>query len=152
MSNDSQLCFDMANAFYDVGRLANEYDAKVQKAPFLLKSDAYYAFPAIVNLSFACELYIKALLSKSGHTSIIRSHSLDKLFHLLPESIQGQMEEGFARQCHYPVTLQKTLETHSKAFEEWRYAFEEDKKSIEAYPDNLQLATEIIRDAFFNAN
>lgn len=96
MNNDSQLCFDMANAFYEIGRLSNDYDAKAQKATILFKSDAYYAFPTIVNLSFACELYLKALLSKLGHTSIIRSHSLDKLFSMLPESIQGQMEEGFA--------------------------------------------------------
>lgn len=152
MNNDSQLCFDMANAFYEIGRLANDYDAKAQKATILFKSDAYYAFPAIVNLSFACELYLKALLIQSGHSSIIRSHFLDKLFSMLPKSIQGKMEEEFATRCQYPVTLQQTLEIHSKAFEKWRYAYEADKENIEAYPDNLQLAAEIAGRAYEKTN
>jgi hypothetical protein len=41
---------------------------------------------------------------------------------------------------------------HSKAFEKWRYAYENDKQKIEAYPDNLQLAAEVIKDFFSTSN
>ena len=62
------------------------------------------------------------------------------------------MENEYAARSRYPVTLKQTLDIHSKAFENWRYAYEPEKKDIEAYPDNLQLAAEIIRDAFKKAN
>ena len=147
MNGDSRMCFNMANAFYDVGRFANEYDAEAQNATILFKCDAYYAFPAIVNLSFACELFLKVLLHQVGFDSDIHGHHLDKLFCKLPKTTQELMSKRFAEECRYDVSLQQTLEIHAKAFENWRYAFEADKKNVEAYPDNLQLAAEVIREA-----
>lgn len=142
----------MANVFYDIGRLANEYNKDAGTASLLFASDTFYAIPAIVNLAFACELYLKALLYRSGDRKVIQSHCLNKLFSMLPDSTQGQMENEYAARSRYPVTLKQTLGVHSKAFENWRYAYEPDKKNIEAYPDNLLLAAEIIRDDFKKAN
>ena len=152
MGNDSLLCFNMANSFYDIGRLANEYDKEEGTASILFACDAFYAIPAIVNLAFACELYLKALLYQSGFVDAIRNHNLNELFCKLPDSTQGQMENEFAARSRYPITLKQILEIHSKAFENWRYAYEPEKENIEAYLGNLQLAVEIIRDAFKEAN
>lgn len=152
MNSNSQLCFDMANAFYEVGRLANEYYRETVTQSIVFVSDAHYAFPAVVNLAFACELYLKAILIKAGKFTNIHMHCLDKLFLKLPKNNQVQAEDEFMSKCQYSTTLLQTLEAHSKTFESWRYAFEEDKKDIESYPDNLQLAAEIIRGIFEKTN
>jgi CRISPR/Cas system-associated endonuclease Cas3-HD len=152
MNDDFQFCFDMANAFYDVGKLSNEYDREKSNSSILFKGEAYYAFPAIVNLAFACELYLKALLCKKGYKAGFHTHELDQLFCMLPIAVQNHLSTDFSAKCSYSVPLFQTLKTHSKAFEKWRYAYEGDKRNVEAYPDNLQLAAEVMKDYFSTSN
>lgn len=134
----------MADAFLQTGAFANEADREAQSKDLLFCSDAFLAFPAVVNLAFACELYLKAFYIKNGLQE--KGHELEKLFFDLPEHIKKQLSDSFDAKKKYPVTLKDTMIIHSKAFIRWRYAYEKENNNVEAYPDNLQLAAEVLKD------
>lgn len=76
----------------------------------------------MVNISFACELYMKALLIwNSKCDSIIREHLLNELFEKLDKNTQMQIktESGIKNWDEFI--------THSSdAFRDWRYYYEKD--------------------------
>lgn len=76
----------------------------------------------MVNISFACELYMKALLIwKSKSDSIIREHLLSELFEKLDDDIQIRIKTESG------ITKWDEFLTHSSdAFREWRYFYEKD--------------------------
>ena len=78
--------------------------------------------PVMVNIAFACELYMKALLIwKNQSQDIIGEHKLQELFYMLGESVQRQIKEesGIERWDEF-------LLHSSNAFCAWRYYYEKD--------------------------
>lgn len=143
---DLNLCFDMANAFLDIGEYCDDLDKQAQAKGILFKNEAFYAFPAIVNLSFACELYLKALILRQHREDVKQTHNLMELYNVLPANIHDELEVEF-RKYTKRVSFKKTIEIHASAFENWRYGFEPEKSQIEAYPENLQFAAKVLKIA-----
>lgn len=86
--------------------------------------DESYIFPNVVNLSFAGELYLKALLMMTNKNGgYRRKHELNSLFLSLEPEVQREIETQYCadKTCH---SMHVTLESHSDHFKKWRYAFE----------------------------
>ena len=81
--------------------------------------------PAIVNCSFACELYLKAMLPKST-----RGHKLNDLFILLDANIQERIRNKTIEKMlplvksYCATDFQNALINNSNIFSEWRYFHE----------------------------
>ena len=148
---DIDLCTNEANAFFDIAGYCNDLDIKAQSSQVLFASDAFYFFPAIVNLSFAVELYLKSLIIKACG-QYRKTHGLHQLFCQLPSVVQEDLSDRFSAQRQYPVSLSETLEIHDKAFEMWRYAFETKNSDVEACFDNLRTAAEVLREKLQSTN
>ena len=129
---NEELRRNTANAFLNVGIYCNKYDKQIQTESILFSCDAF-------------ELYLKALIVRETNKPAI-GHDLAALYDQIPPSIRNVVENQFKNKCKYPVSLSETLEIHKKAFENWRYIFEGKNKESEAYPDNLILAAEVLRD------
>lgn len=142
---DIHLCINEANAFYDIALYCDGIDNAAQAKQLLFENEAFYFFPAIVNLSFAVELYIKALIKKCGN-QYQNVHGMKILFEKLPPSIRDTLAVKFQKTCLYPVSLIDTLEIHDQASIKWRYAFETKNHYVEAYFDNLKTAADVIRE------
>lgn len=84
----------------------------------------WLAVPAVVNLAFACELYLKSLLMLETGTSH-REHRLSVLFAKLSSEAQRDATVEFG-----PRSLKERLDECSDAFREWRYVFELNSASI----------------------
>lgn len=148
--NDYTFCFNAANAFLDIGQYADHLDKTAANAAILFVGDAFYALPAIVNATFACELYLKVLNSVAADAPERKVHKLTELFSSLPEDCKNRLREAFCKEVHGRVSLDETLEIHSNAFVEWRYPYEPRDHIIEAYPGNLFAAAEVFRQEILN--
>lgn len=100
--------------------------------------------PFIVNCAFACEIFLKFLLS-FYKIDFKREHDLKKLFDLLPKDVQNKVNE---RQREKFGTLQTwyggdILQTISNAFIEWRYKYE--KRQLHNETSFLFLFTSILK-------
>lgn len=104
----------------------NEADSFLWVAQKIEDSDEFLCggmYPFTVNVAFACELYMKAILiHNSADGTIAKGHKLDELFNALPNDAQNQIETLFNKKLKHD--LHSLLEEISTAFVEWRYAFE----------------------------
>jgi hypothetical protein len=76
-----------------------------------------FIVPAVVNLAFSIELYLKFLLAKNK----IPSHKLLGLFNSLDPSIK----QDIINLTNYDKDeFEELLKKHSEAFVEWRYIYE----------------------------
>ena len=77
--------------------------------------------PAIANASFACELYIKSMISDKTF-----GHNLKDLFDLLPKetqnTISNSVNDKFAE--HPVYNFEYCLESAADVFINWRYIYE----------------------------
>ena len=152
MSNNHKinedLCHNVANAFLDIGSYSNELDKQIKTTRIQFACDSFYSIPAIVNIAFACELYLKALLTRESEKAgkLKYEDDLLLLYKDLPSCLCDNLAYRFEEKCKYPVTLEQTFEIHAKAFQTWRYIYEADKSKSIAYPENLLLAAEVLRD------
>lgn len=97
--------------------------------------------PYIVNRSFACELYLKSLLS-DGNTAV-RGHSWTHLFYSLP----ADKQEAIKNHPYFKgdTEFDAELDEGSRVFTTWRYCFEKDKRrSVEII--FLDHFTEVVGD------
>ena len=80
--------------------------------------------PAIVNAAFACELYLKSLLTNPPK----KEHNISKLFCLLPEDIEQTIRNYVNDQFkgHPVYNFDYCIERAGDAFVNWRYIFEEE--------------------------
>ena len=79
---------------------------------------------AITCIAFAAEIAIKALIVHSANGSlsaIPKEHDLDKLFKSVPENLQEAIANVLNKSLH---DVQKNLQKNAKAFEKWRYCYE----------------------------
>ena len=106
---------DQANSFYICAKLC---ESKVKK--FEGRIDIY-ATPMIVNLSFACEVYIKTLLDYLGEREK-RGHKLNELIDLLPYEMKKQIFEAVEEK--YGTLINPfgipLINTVSDAFQKWQ--------------------------------
>ena len=97
-----------------------------------------YTTPQVVNLAFACEVYLKTLLIFS-EIDIGRKHKLNELFDAL-QDVDKQYIEVCMKRC-YPVRsvsgLRK-IDMEADAFVNWRYSYEKTTLSCDiSYLDAL---------------
>ncbi len=94
-----------------------------------LKLFTYYAYPLSVNAAFACELFLKALLTLEG-IEYKKLHLLSELFSNLPESTKITIKKEFANSGS-KESVDGLIMTYSNAFVEWRYPFDDENASKE---------------------
>jgi hypothetical protein len=91
-----------------------------------------------VELHFAAELYIKALLinAKIKYRNI---HHLAKLFDLFHEHIRDAIETKFDQESSEKRSLKEILTICDKGFETWRYIYEKGapgKQEVFSFPSD----------------
>lgn len=87
--------------------------------------DGWLPHPQIVNFAFAAEVALKGLrLVHNGDTW--RGHALDAIFKDLPTAVQDRV-----RGSEMPTALfLDRLGSVARAFEDWRYAYEQGSMSV----------------------
>lgn len=86
--------------------------------------------PAIVCAAFACELYLKALQGAASQI-LPRGHELEKLFGGIPILAQQSIRDDYdVALSKYGFILKDDLTEISRAFEKWRYMYEEDGQHV----------------------
>ena len=114
MDVDYRVCLDEAIAFLDVAK------ACIDDTDSFLTGKMY---PFVVNVSFSCELFIKAIMIKRSPThSFSHGHDLEQLFNALDNEDKAAVYLKYNTKCNKP--LDELLNESGKAFENWRYAFE----------------------------
>lgn len=106
-----------ARIFYKAAERCNE------KRPLPDEKIEWLAVPAIVNLAFSAELYLKYLIAKNVKSSdeLIKKHELSKLF----ESLDPTTRSEIIKANNYKEDkFKELLDKHSKTFIEWRYIHE----------------------------
>lgn len=120
-----QIMFDQANSFYLCANLCRkESDSRPESAPLL-------SIPQIVNLAFACEVYLKTLLDfhKIG---IGKKHKLNDLFDALPKDDQEFIDIQLRSTYPFPdVWGRRMIDVEANAFVEWRYGYEKSRISCD---------------------
>lgn len=133
-----QIMFDQANSFYICSQLCKR---ELDKQP---GRHDIYATPQIVNLAFACEVYLKTLLTFS-EIDIKKKHKLNDLFDALPDEDKRHIET-YMQTC-YPfqsVVGWRKIDIEANAFVNWRYSYERvtlscDISYLEALAQILQM-------------
>lgn len=86
--------------------------------------------PETVNRSFACELYMKAILLYNGNYP--HDHNLTELFGKLPQEIQKKLKSEVQQDTGYgEVEFNAKLQAISDIFEECRYVHEYSELTID---------------------
>lgn len=126
-----EQCVKQANGFLETARwCANDtvFMPQEMKSPF------------IVNLSFACECFIKAIMIKeSNQNMFISGHDLQHLFCSLSLEAQQKIKKDYeARSSNdlYNNHLDDLLQKIKNSFQEWRYAFEDTDYSLKINASN----------------
>lgn len=111
---DIKVCITEAHAFLHTAKLLeDELDTMIGGG----------IYPFAVNATFACELYLKAILMyHSSDGTIAKTHKLDDLFNALSSGAKTQIEVSYSQNC--TSDLNTLLAEVSTAFVDWRYAFE----------------------------
>ena len=98
----------------------------------------FFAVPAVVNLAFSVELYLKFILIKKGKSH--KGHELFKLFKLLDDPTK----EAIIKATNYDqITFESMLTNHTATFVEWRYMHEENRDMRASTEFMMKLATSI---------
>lgn len=123
--------FATAEAFLQNGE--NVYNSKFQNHSINVLS------VIVVNYSFSIELYLKWLYAykfwqeneskkddseKENRTQCIKTHCLNVLFDNLPKDYKDILLKELNKEAIDENCLNSFLETNNKAFEDWRYVFE----------------------------
>lgn len=145
LNNIKQLYLS-ATGFYVTGI---EMASKLKKA----EGDSIWRLVpvATVNLSFAAELFLKALIYSTTQTKEIKKHELSLLYGKLPLRVARKVNKKYIElnkidselaiirlssntdignpedqitKYHMPsLTIEQLLEVHNNSFPEWRYAY-----------------------------
>lgn len=126
-------CEKSAEAFFQAACLLE------QSVPeFLDKMVAPYA----VNLSFACELWLKHIICScsEGHRNL-RTHDLKELFEKIKEcdsELANRIEDEYVKELNNPrlLSLNEFLTENKNVFEDFRYMHEKNS-DMKLYVSNL---------------
>ena len=118
-TGNAELCIHMANEFYKVSQ-------SLKGGPLELVHGKIY--PCAVNISLACELYMKALsMSYDSNKEYIGVHNLKVLYDDLPEEIRKRIKLFFENRPVSGDSIEVFLDQNKNVFVDWRYTFEEGK-------------------------
>ena len=81
--------------------------------------------PTIVNIAFACELYLKAILFNQG-AGIPETHKLDFLYNQLSQQKRAQIRKLCNKK---EEEFKQLIAEYSKLFVQYRYSFDYEDKS-----------------------
>lgn len=102
-----------------------------------IESDAMHratwcSAPKIVNTAFACEIFLKTLLTSNG-IEYKRAHNLEHLYNLLPANYQSAIEQEIIVRFGKTKDMFGFTYFHnvSMAFNDWRYSFERRRLNID---------------------
>ena len=94
-------------------------ERNLEQRPLTNGKIEFFIVPAIVNLAFSVELYLKFLLG--NNKTPIKKHELLDLFNMLDPS----MKQDIIKLTRYDISeFELLLKEHSTAFVEWRYLHE----------------------------
>ena len=115
-TGDFSACKNSADQFFRVAKWCEDRDI----VEFLNET----MYPYAVNISFACELYLKAIMIKrSPANEFEQGHNLLSLFNCLTASDRTILETEFS-QKDSNKTLTDFLDENKDTFISWRYALE----------------------------
>lgn len=144
-----QLMFEHASSFLMCAELCAE-ETKRQKKRFDLLGT-----PEIVNLAFACEVYIKTLLGFC-RIKVKREHKLNELLALLPDDAQQEIkQQTFQKHPVYNYSTGKILtngfgldllDLEANDFVDWRYVYEAKRSSYSCDVGFLRAFAVTLRD------
>ena len=114
---ESQLLRNNASAF------KKSAERSLEKRPLPNGQFESFMVPAVVNLAFSIELYLKFLLAKNETPS--RGHKLLDLF----DSLDSTMKQEIIDLTNYDKDeFELLLSKHTEAFENWRYIHESNER------------------------
>ncbi|NLP47986.1 MAG: hypothetical protein GX345_03475 [Clostridiales bacterium] len=97
----------------------------------------YYISPCAVNLAFACEIYLKYLYSiENQKAKAIKTHGLLDLFSELEATTQGKIKADYEKWTSL-FSFDDCIKVHNRAFEDFRYMYEDEKNGISIEPQSL---------------
>lgn len=120
--------YDLANNYYEAAKI-------------LIKKHIELMPVILTNISFSCELYLKALLY-GYNTDFGNVHGLKDLFEKLPKSEQDYISQNIAIE-NRDKEFHLCLAEQNKAFVEYRYMNE--VKAITAHPIFLFAFADILK-------
>ena len=111
-----------AECFYEIGM--SLFD-KMEKAIIEEESilNKMYFLPAVVNTAFACELYLKSLLTDT------RGHDIKELYDKQNDVIKDCIKDVIVsnKENYTDAIFEKNLQNIKDAFSTWRYYYEPEK-------------------------
>ncbi len=107
-------------------------------------ADTFLSTPYVfvVSCSFACELYMKAILM-NNNVNPPKTHDLGKLFDALSPDDRTKIENTYNSKEEIKPIAELITECKT-AFEDWRYAYE--KESLQIHVDALQAFAESLKE------
>lgn len=98
--------------------------------------------PFVVNASFACELFLKALAHRGGAS--LKGHNLTKLLSALPVQERQRLELAWSviadvTDNEAAESLESVFNQLSDSFVAWRYSHEKERVSTASSPSILLL-------------
>ena len=108
IDNSLKVCTEEARQFFALAKQCEE----------TLDGLVIYTYAFSVNITFACELFMKAILIYEETTENIKTHKMKELFKLISAEAQEVIKNKF------PGDLDKLLDEIDDSFVKWRYAFE----------------------------
>jgi len=115
-----------------------------------LTQDIIYVPAFVINLSFACEMFIKCLLiiENSKYDYV---HNLKQLFDILPDMLKLNIKSDYKKLVSgkYMIHLSDfdhQLELHKRVFHQWRYYFDESVRANEVDYRFLMYFSLVLRD------
>lgn len=121
--------YDLACAFMNAGEV-NFIEGKIANR------SRYQNVSGVVNLAFACELFLKLLLTGVQYDS--KNHKLNELWKVLDSNhhdIADTIKNDVSNKLSSDMTFEKMLEDDSNVFYNFRYFYEtETMKKIHNHP------------------
>lgn len=103
-----------------------------------------YGTPAIVNLAFSIELFLKTVYMLENKAKAPKKHKFTDLYEKLTFQSKEEIRDGFDRKRTGEKEFCFLLSYYSNLFEEWRYAYEDYGINYVRFQD-LKLMAEVIR-------
>lgn len=131
------LALSEAEAFFEAACMC-------ETEHFRLDMNSKFLFPFVVNLTFACELYLKSIMmSISENNEFMKTHDLLKLFkNLGNDKIKDVLQKSFEEQGKDLLIF---LEHHKNHFIDFRYAFEDNDKQLCVFSTDLGIFANSLR-------
>lgn len=131
------LAFSEAEVFYETACMCDAEHLK-------LDMNSSFLFSFVVNITFACELYLKSIMiSISEDNEFVKTHDLLILFNNLgDDKIKDMLQKSFEEQGKDLLIF---LEHHKNHFIDFRYAFEDNDKQLSVFSTDLGIFANTLR-------